>query len=502
MNGRECLRGGAGARGSTGTAVNSVLDPEMWVLNQADHVAKGVSDCRHLDVTADRLHGVARLGAAVNQTPVGAVDIRNAPVRNGVVPDLLHRWHQDRVRARIPRRRTRRRTVHLNRGSRRRRRRTTPSPQRDPGRIDTVRHPQKHGGSKRRLGHSELPFALQNRHGACPPDADADLSKLRQGTGRPRIVCEFCGHRADAAGSVPAPSGTVVDKPSAELRVNPRVEAAKPTNAIRNAILVSAAIGAIAAVMFIVRSPGSNVQTNTPVTMTAPVQAHHSMPSRCRRCASRDRVPRLRRSRAQRIQSPWATHGSRTIGFEVEAERDVTVYMDRARPVLAVRCISRQTEVFVVLGSAPSIENGDNTHTVRIGLDDWPRCGAAVARSSNLQALFAPDDPAFAAGMASAQRSALRVQAVQCAVCPGRIRRARIRGAARSNVEDLCSLGEARTISRVTLVADHVCTDFSFSLQMNSMRSLSRMRRWFTRTLKGAVYALGLSIVTSIRSVP
>src|ERR1700730_15224397 len=88
MNGRECLRGGASARGSTGTAVNSVVDPEMWVLNQADHVAKGVSDCRHLDVTADRLHGVARLGAAVNQTPVGAVDIRNAPVRNGVVPNL------------------------------------------------------------------------------------------------------------------------------------------------------------------------------------------------------------------------------------------------------------------------------------------------------------------------------------------------------------------------------------------------------------------------------
>jgi hypothetical protein len=218
------------------------------------------------------------------------------------------------------------------------------------------------------------------------------------------IVCEFCGHRADAAGSVPAPSGTIVDKPSAELSVNPRVEAAKPTNAIRNAILVSAAIGAIAAVMFIVRSPGSNVQTNAPVTTTAPVQATSLNavalpPVRIARPESTS-APKWSRT----DQSPWATDGSRTIGFEVEAERDVTVYMDRVRPVLAVRCISRQTEVFVVLRSAPSIENSDHTHTVRIGLDDGPDVEQRWLDSSNLQALFAPDGTAFAAGMASAQR--------------------------------------------------------------------------------------------------
>ena len=41
-------------------------------------------------------------------------------------------------------------------------------------------------------------------------------------------------------------------------------------------------------------------------------------------------------------------------------------------------------------------------------------------------------------------------------------------------------------------------TDFSFSLQMNSIISVSRMMRWFTRTVNGVVYALGSSIVTSI----
>jgi hypothetical protein len=218
------------------------------------------------------------------------------------------------------------------------------------------------------------------------------------------IVCEFCGHRANAAGNAPVPPGAIVDKPSAELSVNPRVAAAKPKNAIRNVILVSAAIGAIATVMFIVRSPGRNAQAHAPVTRTAPVQATSlnvvaPQPAGIARPESAS-APKWSRT----SQSEWATDGSRTIGFEVEAERDVTVYMDRVRPVLAVRCISRQTEVFVVLRSSPSIENGDNTHTVRIGLDDEPDVEQRWLDSSNMQALFAPDGTAFAAGMASARR--------------------------------------------------------------------------------------------------
>jgi hypothetical protein len=88
----------------------------------------------------------------------------------------------------------------------------------------------------------------------------------------------------------------------------------------------------------------------------------------------------------------------------VEALRDVAVYRDRVRPVLAVRCISRQTEVFVVLRSSPSIENGGDTHTVRIGLDEEPDVEQQWLDSSNMQALFAPDAKAFAARMATARR--------------------------------------------------------------------------------------------------
>src|SRR5262245_15059606 len=44
--------------------------------------------------------------------------------------------------------------------------------------------------------------------------------------------------------------------------------------------------------------------------------------------------------------------------------------------------------------------------------------------------------------------------------------------------------------------------DCSFSLQMNSIISVSNMMRWFTRTVNGLVYALGSSMVMSICMVP
>jgi hypothetical protein len=91
------------------------------------------------------------------------------------------------------------------------------------------------------------------------------------------------------------------------------------------------------------------------------------------------------------------------MGFELEAEQKVAVYMDRVRPILAVRCISRSIEVFVLLHSAASIENAD-THTVRISLDGEPEVNQQWLDSVDKQALFAPDGNAFAARMAAARR--------------------------------------------------------------------------------------------------
>jgi hypothetical protein len=217
------------------------------------------------------------------------------------------------------------------------------------------------------------------------------------------IICAFCGHTRSAAGETPPSPVVIVDKPTAELVVVAPGAAAKPKNASRNAILASAAIGAIAAVMFINLSHRSNAPANALGVAVSPVEAISGkvVAPQAARIARPESTSAPKWSRTH--QSQWATDGSRTIGFEVEALRDVAVYRDRVRPVLAVRCISQQTEVFVVLRSSPSIENGGDTHTVRIGLDEEPDVEQQWLDSSNMQALFAPDAKAFAARMATAR---------------------------------------------------------------------------------------------------
>jgi zinc-ribbon domain/Type VI secretion system VasI, EvfG, VC_A0118 len=217
------------------------------------------------------------------------------------------------------------------------------------------------------------------------------------------IICAFCGHTQRAARETTPPLVVIVDKPAAELLVVARGAAAKPNNASRNAILASAAIGAIAAVMFIMLSHGSNAPANAAgvAISSVPATSGKVAAPQAARLARPESTSAPKWSRTR--QSQWATDGSRTIGFEVEAQRDVAVYMDRVRPVLAVRCISQQTQVFVVLRSAPSIENGGDTHTVRIGLDDEPDVEQQWLDSSNMQALFAPDGKVLAARMATAR---------------------------------------------------------------------------------------------------
>ena len=47
----------------------------MRILDQADHVAERVCGRCHLNVAADILYGLARLGALFEQTRVGLLDI-------------------------------------------------------------------------------------------------------------------------------------------------------------------------------------------------------------------------------------------------------------------------------------------------------------------------------------------------------------------------------------------------------------------------------------------
>src|SRR5258705_12104290 len=67
-------------------ASSSSFDLEVRVLNEADHVAEGIRDGRHLDVAAHFPHGIPRAGPPGKRTLPGLFDICYAPVRHGVVP--------------------------------------------------------------------------------------------------------------------------------------------------------------------------------------------------------------------------------------------------------------------------------------------------------------------------------------------------------------------------------------------------------------------------------
>lgn len=105
---------------------------------------------------------------------------------------------------------------------------------------------------------------------------------------------------------------------------------------------------------------------------------------------------------ARTRQSGWGSDGSRTVTFELQAENEVSVWMKRVRPVLAVRCLRRRTEVFVVTDSAPSIELTADRHTVRVGFDGQPEIAEQWLESEGQGELFAPDGVALARQLARA----------------------------------------------------------------------------------------------------
>ena len=101
-------------------------------------------------------------------------------------------------------------------------------------------------------------------------------------------------------------------------------------------------------------------------------------------------------------QARWARDGSKTIAFELEAEKDIAVWMKRVRPFLAIRCLYHNTEVMVLPDSAASIEPNDR-HTVRVGFDGGADAQQLWFGSDDHQALFAPDGAAFANQIATAR---------------------------------------------------------------------------------------------------
>jgi hypothetical protein len=105
-----------------------------------------------------------------------------------------------------------------------------------------------------------------------------------------------------------------------------------------------------------------------------------------------------------RRQASWASDGSKTITFELQASDDVPVWSAKVRPQLVVRCVSRTTEVFVALGSAASVEQQSGRHTVQIQIDDDPMIVQQWSDSESSHELFAPDGLLLTRVLADARR--------------------------------------------------------------------------------------------------
>ena len=105
-----------------------------------------------------------------------------------------------------------------------------------------------------------------------------------------------------------------------------------------------------------------------------------------------------------RRQPAWASDGSKTIEFQLEAINDVAVWMTRVRPTLVARCLSHSTDVFIVLKTAASVEARPDVHTVQVQIDEGPDEPQQWSGSQSQQELFAPDGREFIRRLARAQR--------------------------------------------------------------------------------------------------
>jgi hypothetical protein len=108
------------------------------------------------------------------------------------------------------------------------------------------------------------------------------------------------------------------------------------------------------------------------------------------------------------VASEWVGAHKRSLAYELEAGNKVRVWMRQVRPVLVVRCLSREIDAFVVTGSAASLEPGHDDHTVQVAFDDHADTPERWLDSSEHDALFAPDGEAFVGRLSRARTLHLR----------------------------------------------------------------------------------------------
>ena len=99
----------------------------------------------------------------------------------------------------------------------------------------------------------------------------------------------------------------------------------------------------------------------------------------------------------------WVGKQRNAAAFELPAENMVSIWMNQVRPALVVRCMSKSLEVFVFTGSAIKMEAQTEDHTVSFKFDDEPDRTERWPDSAEHDALFAPDQAAFASRLMTAR---------------------------------------------------------------------------------------------------
>lgn len=198
------------------------------------------------------------------------------------------------------------------------------------------------------------------------------------------------GQTPDQASAVPmapveAPAKAASDGPTSRAGRSPFIGVAT----------VGAIVGGMATLAFVSIQPPPPARIETPAAAAAITTASASTPVV-------DSMPPPAWTGARRAS--WARDGSKTIAFHLAAIRDLSVWMNKARPVLAARCLYRATEVFVMLDTSARFEDDADRRTVRVQWDDEPASVQQWGVSESGKELFAPDASAFMERMASARR--------------------------------------------------------------------------------------------------
>jgi hypothetical protein len=108
-------------------------------------------------------------------------------------------------------------------------------------------------------------------------------------------------------------------------------------------------------------------------------------------------------------QGASAMDDTKTVAYTLDAENEISGWLDHDRPTLVVRCHERKTNAYVDVGMPAQPELGEyQRHTVRLRFDDEPAASQLWQQSTDGEGLFSPSGVTFAKRLAKTKR--LRLQ--------------------------------------------------------------------------------------------